>query len=111
VSDALILASKADALLLLLDRQHTSHQAAHRACEVIKSVGAVLIGTVLTKARVRARDSAYYYYAARARRGRGKTPAWIIRLKRLFSFRRLRRRVKLGSTSRRPEGENVELGV
>ena len=63
VTDATVLASKVDGVILLVQAKRTSHKAARQACETIQSVGATLLGAALTKVKVKRRGSAYYYIA------------------------------------------------
>lgn len=61
VTDAAVLASKVDGVILLLEAKRTSHKAAHQACETIQSVGATILGAALTKVKIKRRGAAYYY--------------------------------------------------
>jgi capsular exopolysaccharide synthesis family protein len=60
VTDVVVLASKVDGVILLIEAKRTSHEAARRASEALQQVGATVLGAVLTKARIDRR--AYYYY-------------------------------------------------
>jgi succinoglycan biosynthesis transport protein ExoP len=64
VTDPVVLASKVDGVILLIEAKRTSLEAARRTCEVHQHVGATILGTVLTKAK--AERKAYYYYAEEA---------------------------------------------
>ena len=72
VTDAVVLASKASGVILLIEAKRTSHEAARRAYESLQRVGATILGAVLTKAKPERK--AYYYYAERARPTRH--PLW-----------------------------------
>lgn len=65
VTDAAVLASKVDGVILLVEARRTSHQAARRAWENLQRVGSTILGTVLTKAKLERK--AYYYYAEETR--------------------------------------------
>ncbi|MDY6876694.1 MAG: polysaccharide biosynthesis tyrosine autokinase [Chloroflexota bacterium] len=73
-TDAAVLAPKMDGVILLIEARRTSHQAARRACETLQHVGATILGTVLTKAKVDRKSSPYYYYTAEAQPT--KYPVW-----------------------------------
>jgi len=64
VTDAAVLASKVDGVVLLIEAKRTSHEAASQACETQQRVGATILGAVLTK--VKAERKAYYYYIEEA---------------------------------------------
>jgi len=68
VTDAAVLASKVDGVILLIEAKRTSHEAARRACETQQRVGAAILGAVLTKAKIERK--AYYYYANGTRQTR-----------------------------------------
>jgi protein-tyrosine kinase len=63
VTDAAVLASRVDGVILLIEAKRTSHEAARRAFETHQRVGSMVLGAVLTKAKTGRRDSSYYYYA------------------------------------------------
>jgi capsular exopolysaccharide synthesis family protein len=65
VTDPVVLASKVDGVILLVEAKRTSPEAAHRTYEVHQHVGATILGAVLTKAK--AERKAYYYYAEESR--------------------------------------------
>lgn len=65
VTDAAVLASKVDGVILLIEARRTSHQAARRAWETLQGVGSTILGTVLTKAKLERK--AYHYYAKETR--------------------------------------------
>lgn len=65
VTDAVVLASKVDGVIMLVEANKTSYDAARQACEACQRVGATVLGVVLTKARTERK--AYYYYAEEAR--------------------------------------------
>jgi succinoglycan biosynthesis transport protein ExoP len=65
VTDAGVLASKVDGVILLIEAKRTSHKAARQAHESIQSVGATILGTALTKVKTKRRGTAYYYYTAK----------------------------------------------
>lgn len=71
VTDAAVLASKVDGVILLIEAGRTSHQLARRAWEALQHVGAAVLGVVLTKAK--REHKVYYTYhtedAQRRRRG------------------------------------------
>jgi capsular exopolysaccharide synthesis family protein len=66
VTDAAVLASKVDGVILLIEAQRTSHEAARRAYDALQRVGATILGVVLTKTKSERRT--YYYY------GEGERP-------------------------------------
>ena len=72
VTDPAVLASKVDGVILVIEAKRTSHETARRACESLQRVGAIILGTVLTKAKLERK--AYYYYAEGARPSR--QPIW-----------------------------------
>ncbi len=65
VTDAAVLASKVDGVILLIEAKRTSHEAARRAQEALQRVGSAVLGAVLTKAKPERK--AYHYYAEGAR--------------------------------------------
>lgn len=83
VTDAAVLASKVDGVILLIEAKRTSHEAARRACEAHKRVGSRILGAVLTKAKTK--RNAYYYYAEGARPT--QRPIWKRWLSRLIKSR------------------------
>jgi non-specific protein-tyrosine kinase len=66
VTDAAVLASKMDGVILLLEAGRTSHEAARRTREAHQRVGSTILGAVLTKVKIDRRRSLYYSYAAEA---------------------------------------------
>lgn len=74
VTDAAILASRVEGVILLIEAKRTSHEMARRAYEAHQRVDSAVLGTVLTKARIGRRDSSYYYYAAETQPSR--VPIW-----------------------------------
>ena len=72
VTDAAVLASRVDGVILLIEAKRTSHEAARRAYETLQRVGAPILGVVLTKAKPERK--AYYYYAEGERPTR--RPIW-----------------------------------
>jgi non-specific protein-tyrosine kinase len=81
VTDAAALAPKVDGVILVIGAKHTSHEAAGRAREALRSVGATILGVVLTKVR-RGGPSYYYYYTPEAQPARSlaqKLPSWIVK--------------------------------
>jgi non-specific protein-tyrosine kinase len=74
VTDTAVLAPKVDGVILLIEAQRTSHEAARRVCEAHQHVGSTILGTVLTKVKTGRRDSSYYYYAEQA--PSTQHPAW-----------------------------------
>jgi non-specific protein-tyrosine kinase len=74
VTDAAVLASKVEGVIMLVEAKRTSHEAARRAFEAHQRVGSTVLGVVLTKIKTGRRDSSYYYYAPEARATR--QPLW-----------------------------------
>jgi len=72
VTDAAILSSKVDGVILLIEAKRTSHEAAQRTFEMLRQVGATTLGAVLVKAKPE--HKAYYYYSEGARPTRN--PTW-----------------------------------
>jgi len=72
VTDAAVLASRVDGVILLIEAKRTSREAARRAYETLQRVGAPILGVVLTKAKPERK--AYYYYAEGERPTR--RPIW-----------------------------------
>jgi capsular exopolysaccharide synthesis family protein len=68
VTDAAVLASNADGVVLLVEARRTSHEAARRAWEALRHVGASVLGVVLTKSKLKRKG--YYNYYAEVARGR-----------------------------------------
>jgi len=62
VSDAAVLASKMDGILLLIEAGKTRREAAVRAKEALEQVGGRILGVVLTKIPRKRRGYGYYYY-------------------------------------------------
>jgi len=62
VSDAAVLASKVDGILLVLEAGKTRREAAIRAKEALEQVGGRILGVVLTKIPRKRRGYGYYYY-------------------------------------------------
>jgi non-specific protein-tyrosine kinase len=83
VTDAAVLASKVDGVLLIIEAGRTSHEAARYAWETLQHVGATVLGAVLTKTKPD--RNSYYYYAAETRPMRA--PAWRNWLSRLIQSR------------------------
>jgi capsular exopolysaccharide synthesis family protein len=80
VTDAVALAPKVDGVILVIEAERTSHEAASRTRNALQSVGATILGAVLVKVK-RAGPSYYYYYTPEARPagvlGR-RLPRWIV---------------------------------
>ena len=72
VTDATVLASKVDGVILLIEAKRTPHEAARRAYEALQHVGATILGAVLTKAKPERK--AYYYYTEEERSA--QRPIW-----------------------------------
>jgi non-specific protein-tyrosine kinase len=85
VTDAAVLASRVDGVILLAEAKRTSHEAARQAHEALQRVGAMILGVVLTKAKTDRKRSSYYYYAAQTRATHH--PMWRQWLNRLIQFR------------------------
>jgi succinoglycan biosynthesis transport protein ExoP len=64
-TDAAVIASRVDGVILAIEAKRTSHEQARRAYEILQSVGARTLGVVLTKATTQSTGASYYYYAAR----------------------------------------------
>jgi succinoglycan biosynthesis transport protein ExoP len=62
VTDAVVLASKADGMLLVADAGTTRRDSARQAKEDLMRVGANILGVVLNQLSVRSARSYYYYY-------------------------------------------------
>ena len=71
-ADAMVLASRMDGVVLVIDSRSTRREAAVQALEMLHNVGANVLGGVLN--RVRARSSEYYYY--RSDGSKPKKPFW-----------------------------------
>jgi capsular exopolysaccharide synthesis family protein len=67
VTDAAVLASHADGVLLVVESGRTPKEEARKALHSLQSVGARVLGTVLTQCKVEGRD--YYYRRAGVRQG------------------------------------------
>jgi len=74
VTDAAVLASKVDGVILLIEAKRTSHETARRAFQAHQRVGSPVLGAVLTKAKAGHRDSSYYYYVKEEQPG--QQPIW-----------------------------------
>ena len=72
VTDAVVMTSRVDGVILVIEAKRTSHEAARRACEAHQRVGSPILGVVLTKAKPE--REAYYYYAEGERPT--QRPAW-----------------------------------
>jgi len=59
-ADAMVLATKMDGVVVVIDSRSTRREAATRALELLRNVEAKVLGGVLNK--VRTRSSEYYYY-------------------------------------------------
>ncbi len=70
-ADAMVLATKTDGVVLVIDSHSTRRGAATRAVEMLRNVEAKVLGGVLNK--VHARSSEYYYYSDD---GKSKKPFW-----------------------------------
>jgi len=76
VTDAVVLASQADGVLLVTDAGRTRRSAALRALENLRQVGANVVGAALNRLSARSSGGYYYYYyyagdnKARRRKGR-----------------------------------------
>jgi non-specific protein-tyrosine kinase len=68
VTDAAVLASKVDGVILLIEAGRTSHKAARHAWETLRRVGTTVLGVVLTKARLEGKAYYHYYYAKERQR-------------------------------------------
>ncbi|MBN1584440.1 MAG: polysaccharide biosynthesis tyrosine autokinase [Anaerolineae bacterium] len=73
VTDAAVLATKVDGVILTVEAKRTSQQAALEACEIIQRVGATVLGVVLTKVKMKRRGLVYNAYLADVRRTRRQT--------------------------------------
>ena len=60
-ADAMVLATRMDGVILVVDSHSTQQEAALQAVEMLRNVEARILGGVLNKAR--GRSSGYYYYA------------------------------------------------
>ena len=60
-ADAMVLASRVDGTILVIESRSTRRQAAVQALEMLHNVGAKVLGVVLN--RVRVRSSKYYHYS------------------------------------------------
>ena len=81
VTDAVVLASQTDGVLLVTDAGKTRRSAALRALESLRQVGANVVGAALN--RLSARSSGgyyYYYYYAGDNKGRRRKGRWYRRL-------------------------------
>jgi Mrp family chromosome partitioning ATPase len=61
ITDATILSSIVDGVIMIVECEMTTRAALGRACRVIEHAGGKIIGTVLNKVDVR-RDGYYYAY-------------------------------------------------
>ena len=82
VTDAAVLSPKVDGVLLLVEVNRTSRDIARRTYQALHHVGAVLLGVVLTKVKIKRRSQYYYYQNAQRsaqtplskhRKNKGKT--------------------------------------
>jgi capsular exopolysaccharide synthesis family protein len=78
-SDASVLSTRVDGTLLVVDAGRTRRALAHRALEVLSSVGAVLLGVVVNHADIRTNGYAYYYYSDAGKRRRISEPIGTLR--------------------------------
>ena len=62
VSDAAVLASRVDGILLVLEAGKTRREAAVRAKESLEQVGGHVLGVILTKIPIKRRGYGYHYY-------------------------------------------------
>lgn len=62
VSDAAVISSQADGVLLVLDAGHTRREVARRAVSALQSVNARVVGALLNRVPIEGRGSYYYYY-------------------------------------------------
>lgn len=88
VADALVLAERADGVLLVLEAGQTDRRAATAAAEQLRRTGCRLLGTVLNKVPLPGQRGAYYhykyyyyyryydYYASGSERSRSRMPRW-----------------------------------
>jgi capsular exopolysaccharide synthesis family protein len=75
VSDASILASQADGVVLVLQADETRRQAAREAVESLRKVGAHLVGVVLNSARNHKEDY-YKYYGMESKQELSRLERW-----------------------------------
>lgn len=52
VTDAVVLASMVDGVILVIEAKGTSHEVARQTCEILQGVGATILGVTLTKVKV-----------------------------------------------------------
>jgi len=78
VTDAAVLATQVDGVLLVAQGGQTRRAAARQAVENLQQVGGNLLGAVLNRAR--GEQGGYYYYYGEKRNRRGRLRRWLSRL-------------------------------
>ena len=88
-ADAMVLATKTDGVVLVIDSRSTRRGAATRALEMLRNVEAKVLGGVLNKVHARSSEYYYYYYSDD---GKPEQRFWTRWLSRNEHSRRTRRR-------------------
>lgn len=70
VTDAAVMAARADGAILVVEAKRTSHDDARQARETLERVGGNILGVALTKVKTGRRG--YYYYNAESKPSRGR---------------------------------------
>jgi capsular exopolysaccharide synthesis family protein len=78
-ADAMVLASRMDGVLLVVDSRSTRREAATRALEMLRNVDARVLGGILNKVRARSSDHYYYYYSNEEKSEKGVMGRWLKR--------------------------------
>lgn len=70
VTDACVLARKADGVLLVLDADQVRPEMAQKAKELLINAQATIIGVILNRAEIESEHSYYYYYYGHGEKGK-----------------------------------------
>jgi len=73
-ADAMVLASQVDGAVLVIDSRSTRREAVVRAVEMLRNVGARVLGVALNKVHA---GSSEYYYDYYSNDGKAKKPLWV----------------------------------
>jgi capsular exopolysaccharide synthesis family protein len=112
VSDAAILASRLDGILLVVDAGQTRRGAAQRSKETLVTVGGRVLGVALNRAALPQSGYYYYYYTAedgerRKRRSRGSQLAHLFRR----NGHDADKLEEIPAQAQEPVGERSEIGA
>jgi Mrp family chromosome partitioning ATPase len=83
VSDASVLAARADGVLLVVSAGQTRRAAVQQAVEDLRKVGANVVGGVLNKVKAGDGRGYYYYYSYYDEQEEEEAQGWTGRLRRL----------------------------